>query len=129
MRQLFTSPRLENVEQVAQLLDEAGIENKISEGRSYRKYSRRDFSYIEKQNDTSTQPAVWVIKSDDYKRARELLHGMGLLDKTQVPSYVPQALQFRQPSADPAKRLMRIKMTLLLVIGALAGMMALRMFF
>lgn len=129
MRQLFTSPRLENVEQLAQLLDEAGIENKISEGRSYRKYSRRDFSYIEKQNDTSSQPAVWVIKSDDYKRARELLHGAGLLDKTQVPSYVPPALQFRQASADPAKRLMRIKLTLLLVIGALAGMMALRMFF
>ena len=31
MRQLFTSPRLENVEAVAKLLNEAGIETWISE--------------------------------------------------------------------------------------------------
>ena len=122
MRQIFTSPRLENVEAVAKLLTDAGIENKVSEGRSYKKVSRRGFSYVDKKDDGSNNPAVWVIKSDDYKRARELLHGMGLLDTAPIPSYVPDALQLKQTAKpNPQKRLMRIKLTLLLVVGAMVG--------
>ena len=36
MRQVFSSPRLENVERVSQLLEEAGIETRITHGRSYK---------------------------------------------------------------------------------------------
>ena len=36
MRQVFTSPRLENAERVAQLLRDAGIEVKLQHGRSYK---------------------------------------------------------------------------------------------
>jgi hypothetical protein len=130
MRQIFTSPRLENVEGVAKLLTEAGIEIKVSEGRSYKKVSRREFSYVQKKDDTSSQPAVWVIKSDDYKRARELLHGMGLIDTAPIPSYLPEALQFKQAAqANPQQRLMRIKMTLLFVVGAAASWIILKMLF
>ena len=32
MRQVFSSPRLENVEQVARLLEDAGIETRITDG-------------------------------------------------------------------------------------------------
>ena len=130
MRQIFTSPRLENVEGVAKLLTEAGIENKVSEGRGYKQVSRREFSYVEKKDDGSNNPAVWVIKSGDYKRARELLHGMGLLDIAPIPSYVPDALQFKQtPKPNPQKRLMRIKLTLLVVVGAMVAWIVLKMLF
>lgn len=130
MRQMFTSPRLENVEAVAKLLTDAGIENKITEGRGYKKVSRREFSYVERKDDGSNQPAVWVIKSDDYKRAREMLHGMGLIEATSTPSYVPEALQFREPvRANPARRLSRLRMVLLFAVGAMAAWMVFRMVF
>lgn len=129
MRQIFTSPRLENVERVAKLLEEAGIDTKITEGRSYKNYSRREFSYNEKKDDPTSHPAVWVLKSDDYKQARELLHEIGLLETTQVPSYLPETLQARGTThLNPQQRLMRIRLVLLLTIGALAGWMAFRIF-
>jgi hypothetical protein len=126
MRQIFTSPRLENVERVAQLLDENDILNKITAGRTYKGHSRRQFSYAEKSKEATEQPAVWVIRPDDYKQARELMHGAGLLDQTSVPSYLPENLQFAdKPAVDPAKRLLRIKVTMLFVmLVVIGGMMA-----
>lgn len=129
MRQIFSSPRLENVEAVAKLLWEADIENKVSEGRSYKKVSRREFSYVEKK-DGGNNPAVWVIKSDDYKRARELLHGMGLLETAPIPGYVPEALQFKSDvTPSPQKKLMRVRLGLLFAVGAMAAWTILRMIF
>lgn len=130
MRQVFTSPRLENVEGVARLLSEAGIDNKVSEGRGYKQVSRREFSYVGNNADGSNNPAVWVIKSDDYKQARELLHDTGLLESAQPSSYLPESLKFADKVvADPQRRLMRIKVALLVILGGLAGWMALKMLF
>ena len=47
MRQIFTSQRLETVEGVARLLEEAGIGTYISHPRSYRSKRRGQFSYSE----------------------------------------------------------------------------------
>ena len=130
MRQIFTSPRLENVEGVAKLLTEANIEIKVSEGRSYKQVSRREFSYVNKNADNNNYPAIWVIKSDDYKRARELLHGMGLVDTAPPPSYIPEPMQFKQAGRpDGQKRLTQIKIALLFVVGALGGWIILKMIF
>jgi hypothetical protein len=130
MRQVFSSPRLENVEGVARLLDEAGIENKISGDRGYKQVSRREFSYVQKGKDGNAQPAVWVIKSEDYKRARELLHGAGLIDAAAGASYLPEVLQFKQAAkADPQSRLMRIKLVLLFVLGGMVAFVVLKMLF
>ena len=129
MRQMFTSPRLENVERVAQLLTEAGIENRIQGGRTYKCHSRRQFSYTDKKA-SEQQASVWVIKSDDYKRAREMLIEMGLMDAANAPtSFVPEALQLKErPTDDPDRRLMRIKIALLFALGGMAAWMTVRMF-
>jgi len=129
MRQMFASPRLENVERVAHLLDEAGIENKITDGRTYKGHSRRSFSYADKKAKAATNtPAVWVIKPDDYKRAREIMREAGLLDEAQSSSYLPETLRFEDKAGnDPQRRLMRIKIALLFILGGMAGWMALRM--
>lgn len=130
MRQMFTSPRLENVEAVAKLLTDAGIEIKVTEGRSYKKVSRREFSYAERKTDASNYPAIWVIKSEDYKRARELLRGMGLIDIAPLPSYIPESMQQKQTArSDPQKLLVRIKMTLLFVLGAMVAWVVFKMLF
>ena len=95
MRQVFTSPRLANVEAVAALLEDAGIATKISNGRSYRGKFDRGISYREGGGDT--QAAVWVLRSEDQPRAREMLREAGLLDSTrpdqQRDSFLPEHLR------------------------------------
>jgi hypothetical protein len=130
MRQVFSSPRLENVEGVAQLLRDAGVEIKVNDGRSYKKVSRREFSYVPaEQQKQGPQPGVWVINADDYKRARDLLAGAGLLDETKTASsYVPEPLQFQTKSEVPAARkINRMRLTLLFVVGAMVLWTILRM--
>jgi hypothetical protein len=130
MRQMYTSPRLSNVEGVAKLFDEHAIENKITQGRSYKGVSRREFSFRETEKSKEEQPAVWVLKPDDYKRARELLIEAGLVEGgTPRDSYLPDSFQFKDAAKpDSSQRIFRIKLALLVIIGAMAGMMALRMF-
>ena len=129
MRQMYSSARLANVEGVEQLLNAAGIETKVTQGRSYKKVSRREFSFRDKAADTASQPAVWVIKPEDYFQARQILHDAGLLDATATDSYVPDVLKFRDAtaSADPQKRISRLRLLLLAIVGAMAAVMAVRM--
>ncbi|MBJ6982527.1 DUF2007 domain-containing protein [Luteimonas sp. MC1572] len=92
MRQLFSSPRIENVEAVARLLEEAGIEVRISNGRSYRGAIRGNFSYRD-GSDSAPRPAVWVLRSDQQPEARQLLRDAGLLQAAPVrgESFLPPA--------------------------------------
>jgi hypothetical protein len=129
MRQVFTSTRLENVEAVAKLLGEHGIETKITQGRSWKGNSRREFSYTAKNADASQQPAVWVLRPDDFKPARELLHGAGLLAATRDASYLPETLAFREPAAaDPRRRVSRLRMVLLAGVLVAFAVMTARFF-
>ena len=129
MRQVFTSTRLENVEGVAKMLGEHGIETKITQGRSWKGNSRREFSYSAKHHDETQQPAVWVLKSEDFKLARELLHEGGLLASTRETSYLPEKLQFRDTAKpDAGRRVSRIRMALLAGVAIAAGWMMFRMF-
>lgn len=119
MRQVFTSPRLENVERVAALLKEHGVEARITNGRSYRGSVRGNFSYREAENDKKPQPAVWVVTPDDQPKARELLRDAGLLDSGRSPtSYLStDLLHGPRVDGDPAKRrVLRIKAALLISI-------------
>jgi hypothetical protein len=90
MRQLFSSPRIENVEAVARMLEEAGIEVRISNGRSYRGAIRGNFSYREGVG-SRPRPAVWVIRSDQQPEARRILREAGLLQPSPMrgESFLP----------------------------------------
>lgn len=119
MRQVFTSPRLENVERVAALLQEHGVVTRITNGRTFKGSLRGNFSYRESAN-KNPPPAVWVVRSEDQPKARELLRGAGLLDSGRSPtSYLSTDLLHgaRDDANDPAKRRMfRIKAGLLISI-------------
>lgn len=128
MRQVFTSPRLENVEAVAGLLREQGIEVRITNDRSYRGNRRSHFSYREREGDEAApQSAVWIVNADEQPRARQLLREAGLLDSSRdgTSSYLPlSALKDAMP--DPhakAKRKMYVKLGLLVAILAVVGVM------
>jgi hypothetical protein len=114
MRQVFSSLRLENVESVAKLLRDAGIEVRITNGRSYKGAMRSRASYSDQD---APKPAVWVVHSEDHIRARDVLRENGLLESTR-PTDSFQPLSFRQEEAvytkAPAqKRMFRLKMALL----------------
>ena len=123
MRQVFSSPRLENVEGVAELLREAGIEVRIPQARSYKGNRRSDFSYRE---DSGAKPAVWVVKSGDEVRAREILREAGLIAGTRRDSF--GAPTFHSAPAAPAgadpirRRAFRIKLALIAGIVLVVGM-------
>lgn len=129
MRQIFTSQRLENVEGVAQLLNDAGIDTKITDGRTWKGNSRREFSYNDKKQSTTSQPAVWVMKADDYKRARELLQQGGLLDASKTTSYLPDNVQFKDKPLTPQAKVMRVKLGLLALIAGASALVLLRTVF
>lgn len=128
MRQVFSSQRLENVEGVARLLEEAGIEVRITDGRSYRGNRRGTFSY---RDANAPKPAVWVVKSDDQVRAREILRGAGLIDSTRnrdsfVASFHSDTAQVAQSDAR-RRRIARVKYSLLVVLLIAAGAMMVSM--
>jgi hypothetical protein len=120
MRQVFSSPRLENVERVAQLLEEAGIETRVTHGRSYRGGLRGNFSYREGAREGPT-PAVWIVRSEDQVRGRAILREAGLIESTRTPSgsFLPETLHRRDEKLRDAgdKRALRLKLGLLLVIA------------
>lgn len=117
MRQVYTSPRLENVEAVAKLLQEHGIETRIVNGRSYRGGIRGDFSYRQRP-ERGDEPSVWVVRSEDRPRARDLLRAEGLVaDQRQRDSYLPE-LAFAK-AQDAPKRRFGLR-SLLLLAAALA---------
>jgi len=123
MRQVFTSSRLENVEGVAQLLREAGIEVRVTNDRSYKGNRRSSFSYRE---DAGERPTVWVIRSEDQLRARDLLREAGLIDSTRSEQAHQAPYRFRS-DAELArrpgdKRMLRIKVGLLVCIAVAMGL-------
>jgi len=102
MRQLFSSARIENVEAVARLLEEAGIEVRISNGRSYRGAIRGNFSYRDGAS-SNPRPAVWVIRSDQQPEARRMLREAGLLQETtnRGESFLPPPPSLAGGTASP----------------------------
>jgi hypothetical protein len=129
MRQVFSSPRLENVEGVARLLREAGIEVRISNGRSYRSgwNGRRSF-----RDDARSGPqaSVWVIKSEEQPKARAMLREAGLLLDTTMPvdSYLPDPALVRseRPGIGAGSRATRIKVGLLVAIALVVALSFMR---
>lgn len=127
MRRIFASPRLENVEGVARLLEGHGIEVRITDGRSYRGAIRGNFSYRDAARE-GPEPAVWIVNAEDQPRARELMREAGLLDSTRTPldSYLPQ--NDDDAEAKPRKRSGRLKLLLLagIALAVAIGSFALR---
>ncbi|MDR3445917.1 MULTISPECIES: hypothetical protein [Dyella] len=78
MRQLYTSPRQENIDRVAKLMADQGIEYTIENRSNYRRPSYQRFSYSQRHEDRDNWAQVWVTKADDYTRARAMLKELGI---------------------------------------------------
>jgi hypothetical protein len=77
MRQIYTSPRMENIQRVVALMAEQGIQTSVSNRRAYQGADWKRFSYTEK-GDRDAWPQVSVVRSEDQTRARQILRDAGL---------------------------------------------------
>lgn len=127
MRQVFTSLRVETVEGVAKLLEEAGIEVYLANGRSYHSKRGGQFSYAEPMK-LKQQPSVWVKRAEDQPRAREILRAAGLLATTRPSQGEPLVFAGSDAIDEPKKRPLawRIRIALLIAIAIAALVTVLR---
>jgi hypothetical protein len=127
MRAVFSSPRLENVEAVARMLEAAGIEVRVSGDRSYKGTRRRPFSYRD-SNNSEPDPQVWIIKAEDQSKARAMLREEGLIEPAphsftaanagQMQSYLPSSIVTPIASKPDRRKalVMRVRLLLLVII-------------
>jgi len=125
MRQVFSSPRLENVERLATVMREAGIEVQVTGGRSYKGGRRRQFSYRDSPR-SEESAAVWVVRSEDLPAARQILRDAGLLSSTvdEQGRYAGLSGGFNRP--EPPKRGnigLRLRIIVILIAAAVSAML------
>lgn len=122
MRQIYTSPRMENIQRVVALMTEKGIETSIANRRSYQGADWKRFSYSAK-GDRDSWPQVWVVRSEDQTAARRILRDAGLEPATRFAD----DLAAHRGAGDVSghkRASMRIKMVLLALIGGVAALIA-----
>jgi len=120
MRQIYSSPRTENVDRVVALLGEAGIQTSVTNRSSYGGHAFRRPSYAS-PSARDSWPQVWVVKAEDQPRARALLREAGIEPATRFAEELAQA---RNSAEDRTARrnalAWRIRLFLLGVIAVLA---------
>ncbi len=78
MRQIYTSPRHENIDSVVALMAEHGITASVSNRSNYNRQTWQRHSYAPRRQDRSLWPQVWINHPDDYSKARKLLIELGI---------------------------------------------------
>lgn len=78
MRQIYTSPRQENIDTVVALMAEHGIETTVVNRSNYNRPTWQRFSYLERRDERSSWPQVWVTRADDFTQARALMREIGI---------------------------------------------------
>lgn len=119
MRQIYTSPRVENVERVVAMLRDAGIQTSVTNHRSWagRDYKRASYSSPPERD---SWPQVWIVKAEDQPRARALLRDAGIEPATRFAEELALARSGPEAAAGKRKAIAwRIRIFLLAVIVVL----------
>jgi hypothetical protein len=123
MRQLYTSPRQENIDRVVALLGEHGIETTITNRSNWNRPSYQRFSYSQRQENRENWPQVWINSADDYTRARTLLREIGI---EPVIRHGEELALARNPSPELRRQSVAVRVrrvVLLAVAGAFVVLM------
>jgi hypothetical protein len=123
MRQIYTSPRVENVERIVALLGEAGIATTVTNHRSWAGHDYKRHSYSERP-DPASWPQVWIVNAEDQPRARALLREAGIEPAVRHAEELAQSRQ-----KDPARQRRAISMNLRLVLLAIIAALILAQVF
>lgn len=128
MRQIYTSPRQENIDRVVALLAEQNIESTVANRSNWNRPSYQRFSYAQRQDNRDSWPQVWVNSADDYTRARNLLRSIGI---EPVIRHGEELAAARDPSRQLGRRHTpnRVRRILLIAVVAVFVLQALRYYF
>jgi hypothetical protein len=123
MRQIYTSPRHENVDRVVQLLNDNGIETTVTNRRAYQGSNWKRFSYSDRP-DASSWPQVWVVNANDQTQARELLREIGIEPAIRYADELALARTEETPATGPQRHRavankMRLAAIALVCVGAI----------
>lgn len=111
MRQVYASPRGENVDRVEAMLNEAGIATRVVNRDKLNRGRFQKFSYRE-QGGSKDWPAVQIVSAEDMPKARELLRAAGLMGSTRPDAEAPMP-RWEAPGNGPddmARRMRRVAM-------------------
>ena len=127
MRQIYTSPRLQNIDRVIALLAEHGIETTVTDRSNYRhpSYDRPSYSA---RDSGAHWPKVWIVRADDFTRARAVLREIGLEPLGRYSDALPTPLPGSRASRPRGTLALRIRLVLLAIIALLMLLMTLRHF-
>ena len=120
IRQIYTSPRNANIERVVTLLTENGIATTISNRRAYQGSDWKRFSYTAR-SDSDSWPQVWVVRSEDQTRARQVLRDAGLEPATRFADELAAA----RSVGDTGRHKRASTRVKLIVFALIAGVIAL----
>ena len=119
MRQIYTSPRIENVQRIVALLGEHGIATTVTNHRSWAGHDYKRPSYSAR-TDPGEWPQVWIVNAEDQPRARTLLREAGI-----EPAVRHAEELARSREKDPVQRRNAIGMNLRLVLLAVIALLIL----
>lgn len=124
MRQIYTSPRTENVERVVALLHDAGIETSVTNLRPWagRDYKRASYASPPERD---SWPQVWIVRAEDQPKARALLRDAGIEPATRFADDLALARAAPEaPAAHGRSLAWRIRLVLLAAIAVLIALNA-----
>lgn len=101
MRQIYTSPRQENIDAVVVLMAEHGIEATVANRSNYNRPTWQRFSYTQRQDNRDSWAQVWISNADDYTRARALLREIGI---EPLIRHADELAAARNPGSESARR-------------------------
>lgn len=119
MRQIYTSPRSENIDRIVALLAEHAIETTVTNRSSWNRPTYQRFSYSQRQTDRDSWPQVWVKHADDFPRARALLKDIGI---DPVVRFQEELQLHREPDRRPPAQRTASRVRLM-VLAIVAGVM------
>ncbi|OOG40851.1 DUF2007 domain-containing protein [Rhodanobacter sp. C05] len=125
MRQIYTSPRPENIDRVVALMAEHGIEATVANRSNYKRQSYQRFSYSQQQDSRDSWAQVWISRADDYTKARALLREIGI---EPVIRHGDELAAARNPSPTMQREhtVARVRRIVLLLVLAAFAMVVLR---
>ncbi len=125
MRQIYTSPRQENIDAVVAMMAEHGIEATVANRSNYNRKSWQRFSYSQQQDNREGWPQVWISRADDYTRARVLLREIGIEPLVRHGDELAAARN-PSPTSQRDHTVARVRRIVLLAVLAAFAMVVLR---
>lgn len=118
MRQIYSSPRIENVQRVVELMAAHGIQTSVRNRRDYQGADWKRFSYS-RPADRNSWPQVSITHAEDLTQARRLLREAGIEPSTRFADELAAARGLGDPRQHQrASR--RVKLVVLALIVGVA---------